>query len=84
VTTSADRLIARMRELGVTVQWIQETHVHSDHLWAAPYLKQRLGGVLAMGAKVTEAQKVFGKLFNVRGGRLPEPEAMGRRYLKIP
>ena len=41
---SADRLIERVRELGATVQWILETHVHADHLSAAPYLKQALGG----------------------------------------
>ncbi len=41
---SADRLIARVRELGATVQWILETHVHADHLSAGPYLKQELSG----------------------------------------
>lgn len=43
---SADKLIARVRELGATVQWLLETHVHADHLSAAPYLKQVLGGRL--------------------------------------
>ena len=46
---SADQLIARVRELGATVQWIMETHVHADHLSAAPYLKQHLGGKLGIG-----------------------------------
>ena len=46
---SADRLLERVRELGATVQWILETHVHADHLSAAPYLKQALGGRLAIG-----------------------------------
>jgi glyoxylase-like metal-dependent hydrolase (beta-lactamase superfamily II) len=61
---SADRLIARVRELGATVQWILETHVHADHLTAAPYLKQELGGQLGIGQHITTVQKVFGGLFN--------------------
>lgn len=62
--TSADRLVARVRELGATVQWILETHVHADHLSAAPYLKQQLGGQLGIGQHITTVQKVFGSLFN--------------------
>jgi glyoxylase-like metal-dependent hydrolase (beta-lactamase superfamily II) len=61
---SADRLIARVRELGASVQWILETHVHADHLSAAPYLKRELGGQLGIGAHITTVQKVFGGLFN--------------------
>ena len=61
---SADKLIARVRELGATVQWILETHVHADHLSAAPYLKQQLGGQLAIGSHITTVQTVFGSLFN--------------------
>jgi glyoxylase-like metal-dependent hydrolase (beta-lactamase superfamily II) len=61
---SADKLIARVRELGATVQWILETHVHADHLSAAPYLKQWLGGQLAIGSHITAVQAVFGQLFN--------------------
>jgi glyoxylase-like metal-dependent hydrolase (beta-lactamase superfamily II) len=62
--THADQLIARVRELGATVQWILETHVHADHLSAAPYLKQQLGGQLGIGAHITTVQGVFGSLFN--------------------
>jgi glyoxylase-like metal-dependent hydrolase (beta-lactamase superfamily II) len=61
---SADQLIARVRELRATVQWILETHVHADHLTAAPYLKQELGGQLGIGQHITTVQKVFGGLFN--------------------
>ena len=61
---SADALIARVRELGATVQWILETHVHADHLSAAPYLKQALGGQIGIGQHITTVQKVFGSLFN--------------------
>ena len=63
-TTHADQLIARVRELGATVDWILETHVHADHLTAAPYLQQHLGGQLAIGHHITTVQKVFGGLFN--------------------
>ena len=64
-TGSADKLIARVRELGATVQWILETHVHADHLTAAPYLKEQLGGQIGIGRQITTVQKVFGTLFNV-------------------
>lgn len=63
-TESADKLIARVRELGVKVQWILETHVHADHLTAAPYLKEQLGGQIGIGKHITTVQQVFGELFN--------------------
>ncbi len=63
-TASADRLIERVRQLGARVQWILETHVHADHLSAAPYLRQALGGRLAIGGHITTVQEVFGDLFN--------------------
>jgi glyoxylase-like metal-dependent hydrolase (beta-lactamase superfamily II) len=63
-TDSADRLIARVRELKASVQWILETHVHADHLSAATYLKQTLGGKVAIGSHIKVVQKVFGALFN--------------------
>ncbi|HEV6965679.1 MBL fold metallo-hydrolase [Roseateles sp.] len=63
-TASADRLIDRVRELDARVQWILETHVHADHLSAAPYLRQALGGQLGIGSHITTVQQVFGKLFN--------------------
>ena len=63
-TTSADKLIARVRELDADVQWILETHVHADHLSAAPYLKKHLGGELGIGEHITTVQGVFGSLFN--------------------
>ncbi|TBW12840.1 MBL fold metallo-hydrolase [Azotobacter chroococcum subsp. isscasi] len=61
---SADRLIAHVREQGLSVQWILETHVHADHLSAGHYLKERLGGQLAIGERITVVQNTFGKLFN--------------------
>ena len=63
-TTQADRLIARVRELGATVDWIIETHAHADHLSAAAYLKAKLGGRTGIGEHITEVQKIFGSIFN--------------------
>ncbi|WP_183159320.1 MBL fold metallo-hydrolase [Burkholderia pseudomallei] len=63
-TASADQLIARVAAFGARVRWLLETHVHADHLSAAPYLKTRVGGEIAIGRHVTRVQDVFGKLFN--------------------
>lgn len=63
-TQSADKIIARVKDLGAAVEWILETHVHADHLSAAPYLKEKLGGKLGIGEHITTVQNVFGKLFN--------------------
>lgn len=61
---SADEVIAFVREQGFSVQWILETHVHADHLSAAPYLKETVGGTLAIGSAIRTVQDVFGKVFN--------------------
>ena len=63
-TVGANRLIARVRELGAQVQLQLETHVHADHLSAAPFLRRELGGKLAIGAHITTVQDTFAKLFN--------------------
>lgn len=67
-TASADKLIAYVKEQGLSVQWILETHVHADHLSAAPYLKNELGGQLAIGSHITRVQETFGKVFNAEPG----------------
>ena len=63
-TAAAEQLIARVRDLGAQVQWLLETHVHADHLSAAPYLQRSLGGRIGIGAHIVEVQQTFGKLFN--------------------
>jgi glyoxylase-like metal-dependent hydrolase (beta-lactamase superfamily II) len=63
-TTSADAIVDHVRRHGLTVEWLLETHVHADHLSAAPYLKERVGGTLAIGFNITVVQTVFGKIFN--------------------
>jgi glyoxylase-like metal-dependent hydrolase (beta-lactamase superfamily II) len=62
--SSADRLIHFVKEHALKVDWLLETHVHADHLSAAPYLKRELGGRLAIGENITTVQDTFGKLFN--------------------
>ncbi|MFN3642488.1 MAG: MBL fold metallo-hydrolase [Gemmobacter sp.] len=63
-TRSADAVIAYVRDEGLEVQWILETHVHADHLSAAPYLQERLGGKIGIGRNITIVQDTFGKVFN--------------------
>ncbi|MGJ8605297.1 MAG: MBL fold metallo-hydrolase [Marivita sp.] len=63
-TRSADALIAFVRESGLEVQWLLETHVHADHLSAAPYLQKALGGKIGIGHRIQVVQDTFGKVFN--------------------
>ncbi|NDP59894.1 MAG: MBL fold metallo-hydrolase [Oxalobacteraceae bacterium] len=79
-TASADKLIARVRELGASVQWILETHVHADHLSAAPYLKEQLGGRIGIGQQITAVQKVFGTLFNTGPDMARDGSQFGRLF----
>lgn len=64
-TTSADKIIAYVREHALHVEWILETHAHADHLSAAPYLKRHLGGRIAIGQDIRRVQGVFKTLFNL-------------------
>ena len=61
---AADEIIDYVREAGLTVDWILETHAHADHLSAAPYLQEKLGGEMAIGRDIVTVQGVFGKVFN--------------------
>jgi glyoxylase-like metal-dependent hydrolase (beta-lactamase superfamily II) len=61
---SADAIIRHVEENGLKVEWHIETHAHADHLSAAPYLQEKLGGTLGIGEKITVVQEVFGKIFN--------------------
>ncbi|MGA0001963.1 MAG: MBL fold metallo-hydrolase, partial [Steroidobacteraceae bacterium] len=58
------KLIDYVHEQGITIDWLLETHAHADHLSAAPWLQERLGGQLAIGERITTVQETFGKLFN--------------------
>jgi glyoxylase-like metal-dependent hydrolase (beta-lactamase superfamily II) len=66
-TASAAAVVAWVREHGLTVDWLLETHAHADHLSAAPWLQQQLGGRIAIGAHILDVQKVFRDVFNDPG-----------------
>jgi glyoxylase-like metal-dependent hydrolase (beta-lactamase superfamily II) len=61
---AADALIKEITDRGLVLDWIIETHVHADHLSAAPYLQQKLGGKIGVGEKIMVVQETFGKVFN--------------------
>jgi glyoxylase-like metal-dependent hydrolase (beta-lactamase superfamily II) len=61
---SADEIVGYVRSEDLRVDWILETHAHADHLSAAPYLQEKLGGKLAIGREIATVQGVFGKIFN--------------------
>lgn len=61
---AADAIVAFVQSQGLTVEWVIDTHVHADHLSAAPYVQSRLGGKLAIGEHIRAVQESFGKLFH--------------------
>lgn len=63
---AADKVIAYVRQVGLTVDWLLETHAHADHLSAAPYLKRQLGGQIGIGAHIRQVQGVFKDIFNAK------------------
>ncbi|MFT5000755.1 MAG: glyoxylase-like metal-dependent hydrolase (beta-lactamase superfamily II) [Paracoccaceae bacterium] len=63
-TASADQIIAYVKSEALEIEWILESHVHADHLSAAPYLQEALGGKIGIGDQITLIQNVFGKIFN--------------------
>ena len=78
-TASADAVIGFIRERSYRVEWILETHVHADHLSAAPYLKGVLGGKTAIGARVDVVQETFKAVFNAE----PEFHTDGRQFDRL-
>lgn len=70
-TASAEAVVAYVREQGLAADWIIETHAHADHLSAAPFLKEQLGGAVVIGAAITTVQQTFAKVFN-------EPDSFAR------
>ena len=63
-TKSADKLINFVKENKLDVQWLLESHVHADHLSAAPYIQMEVGGKIGIGSHITDVQETFGKIFN--------------------
>lgn len=66
-TASAERVVAFVREQGLQLEWIIETHAHADHLSASHFLKEQLGGKIAIGEHIRTVQGVFKKIFNLGG-----------------
>lgn len=64
-TDGAQRLVDFVHEQNLTVEWILETHAHADHLSAAPFIREQLGGRVAIGEKIVEVQKIFRQVFNL-------------------
>ena len=71
-TEGADLIIERCNALGLTIDYIFETHAHADHLTAAPYLKSKLGGDVAIGTHIIDTQKIFMELYNIGDGFKPD------------
>ena len=63
-TEAADPLIAYIKANNLVCEWILETHVHADHLSAAPYIQEQIGGKMGIGDNITVVQDTFGKIFN--------------------
>lgn len=63
-TQSADKIINFVTENKLDVQWLLESHVHADHLSAAPYIQMKVGGKIGIGSRITDVQETFGKIFN--------------------
>ena len=61
---NADSIISHITENKLTLQWLVETHVHADHLSAAPYIQKQLGGKIAISKEIIKVQDIFGKIFN--------------------
>jgi glyoxylase-like metal-dependent hydrolase (beta-lactamase superfamily II) len=71
-TRAADEVLAYVQERGLKIQWILETHAHADHLSAARYLQERVGGRIAIGENIRQVQATFKKLYNLERNFLPD------------
>jgi glyoxylase-like metal-dependent hydrolase (beta-lactamase superfamily II) len=79
-TRSADRIVGHVREHGLRVQWILETHAHADHLSGAMHVQNEVGGLIAIGERIREVQRTFGKLFNLEPAFLPDGSQFDRLF----
>jgi glyoxylase-like metal-dependent hydrolase (beta-lactamase superfamily II) len=79
-TASAQRLLDRVQALQARVVWILKTHVHADHLSAAAWLKDRLGGQIGVGEHIVTVQQTFGRLFNAEPSFVPDGRAFDHRF----
>lgn len=79
-TANADRLAVFVREQRLRCDWILETHAHADHLSAAPYLQNLLGGVIAIGQGIRDVQATFKPIFNLEPGFTPDGSQFGHLF----
>ncbi len=79
--TSADKIIEYIETSGLKVEWLIETHAHADHLSAAPYIQEKLGGKIGIGEHICKVQEVFGKIFN-EGTEFPRDGSQFDRLFK--
>lgn len=77
-TECADSVLAAVKERGLSVDWILDTHAHADHFSAASYLKEKLGAPIAIGRKITDVQEIWKKIYN-----LPDFPADGSQWDKL-
>jgi glyoxylase-like metal-dependent hydrolase (beta-lactamase superfamily II) len=79
-TTAADAIVAVVQTRGLTVDWVLETHAHADHLSAAAYLKERLGGRLGIGVHICDIQEYWRRLYNAVGAVPPDGSQFDRLF----
>jgi glyoxylase-like metal-dependent hydrolase (beta-lactamase superfamily II) len=79
-TRSAAQIVEYVRREGLETRWILETHAHADHLSAAQYLKQTLGGATGIGEHIKDVQRIFGKVFNAGADFLPDGSQFDRLF----
>lgn len=82
-TESADRIVSHVKEAGLDVEWLLETHVHADHLSASVYLSEQLGGLQGIGRGITDVQKTFGALFNISGDGADDMAVDGSQFARL-
>jgi glyoxylase-like metal-dependent hydrolase (beta-lactamase superfamily II) len=79
-TKAADQVLSYLKEKGLKVEWILETHAHADHLSGARYLQERVGGQIAIGENIREVQATFKKLYNLERSFLPDGSQFDRLF----
>ena len=79
-TASAEKILAYVQQQQLTVEWILETHAHADHLSAAPFLRSKLGAKVAIGAEITQVQRIFKDVFNLEKEFLPNGSQFDRLF----
>jgi glyoxylase-like metal-dependent hydrolase (beta-lactamase superfamily II) len=78
-TTSADRVLSRLRDEGLALDWILETHAHADHLSAAAHVQREAGGHIVIGRRIQQVQSTFKALYNLERGFVPD----GRQFDRL-